>query len=159
MKLLANIIVIFIYFMTNAQAEDYMKAFPPAEEGMVRYVLQLPKKHDESDFQIELLVGKSVVVDKSNKYFFTGKISMETIQGWGFTRYIVKELGPIAGTLMSINPNEKRVSRFIALGGEPYLIRYNSLLPVVIYVPEGAEVRYRIWSAGPIKKILQQIEM
>jgi len=28
------------------------------------------------------------------------------------------------------------------------MIRYNSRLPVVIYSPEGVEIRYRIWEAG-----------
>ncbi|MBW2490657.1 MAG: proteinase inhibitor I4 serpin, partial [Deltaproteobacteria bacterium] len=30
--------------------------------------------------------------------------------------------------------------------------RYNSRLPVVVYVPEGVEVRYRIWRAEPESK-------
>ena len=33
---------------------------------------------------------------------------------------------------------------FVALGGEPYLVRYNSKLPVVVYAPEGVEARYRL---------------
>jgi ecotin len=57
----------------------------------------------------------------------------------------------MAGTLMAVDPNAPKVDRFISLGGEPYLIRYNSRLPVVVYVPEGAEVRYRIWRAGETK--------
>jgi len=28
------------------------------------------------------------------------------------------------------------------------IIRYNSRLPIVVYVPENARVRYRIWRAG-----------
>ena len=32
--------------------------------------------------------------------------------------------------------------------GEGFLIRYNSKLPVVVYVPDEFEVRYRIWTAG-----------
>ena len=36
-------------------------------------------------------------------------------------------------------------TRFVKLGGESFLICYNSKLPVVIYVPEGTEVRYRVW--------------
>ena len=83
-----------------------MRAFPPADEGMVRYVLHLPKQDDESTFKMELIVGKTVRIDKSNKYFFNGKIEKEVIKGWGFTRYIVSKLGPMAGTLMAINPNE-----------------------------------------------------
>ena len=126
-----------------------MKAFPPAEAGMVRYVLPLPAEQDESALKVELIVGKTVLVDSANTYFFAGKIEDKNIQGWGFTRYVVSELGSMAGTLMAPPPNAPKVNRFVTLGGEPYLIRYNSRLPVVVYAPEGVEVRYRIWSADP----------
>jgi hypothetical protein len=42
---------------------------------------------------------------------------------------------------MAVDPDAPKVARFISLGGEPYIIRYNSRLPVVVYVPEDAEVR------------------
>ncbi|MFZ0133958.1 MAG: ecotin family protein [Desulfobacterales bacterium] len=125
-----------------------MKAFPPAEDGMVRYVVQLPKQEDESDLKVELIIGKTVAVDKANTYFFAGQIKEEIIEGWGFPRFIVNKIGPMAGTLMAVDPKAPKVDRFIALAGDPYLIRYNSRLPVVVYVPEGVEVRYRIWKAG-----------
>lgn len=131
-----------------AHAADNMKVFPPAEKGMVRYVLQLPEQEDELAFKVELVVGKTVTIDKDNRYFFGGEIESKTIEGWGFTRYVVSKLGPMAGTLMAVDPDAPKADRFITLGGEPYLIRYNSRLPVVVYVPEGVEVRYRIWSAG-----------
>ena len=35
--------------------------------------------------------------------------------------------------------------KFTALG----LLRYNSKLPLVVYVPEGVEVKYRLWSTEP----------
>lgn len=129
-------------------AADNMKAFPAAEKGMVRYVLQLPQQSDEALFKVELIVGKIVQVDKENRYFFSGKIESQLIQGWGFNRYVVTKIGPMAGTLMAVDPNTPKIERFVALGGEPYLIRYNSRLPVVVYVPEDAEVRYRIWSSA-----------
>ena len=49
---------------------------------------------------------------------------------------------------MAVDPNSKKIDRFITIGGGPYLIRYNSRLPIVVYVPEGVEVLYRIWSAS-----------
>jgi ecotin len=57
---------------------------------------------------------------------------------------------------MAVDPNVPKVMRFVALGGEPYLIRYNSRLPVVVYVPEGTEVRYRVWSAGPEAQAMEK---
>jgi ecotin len=149
MKNMWSFIVFLLLSLTlPAHAADNMKAFPPADQGQVRYVLQLPIQDDESAFKVELIVGKTVQVDEKNKYFFGGTIEEETIKGWGFPRYIVSKLGPMAGTLMAIDPDAPKVARFITLGGDPYLIRYNSRLPIVVYVPEGVEVRYRIWTAG-----------
>ena len=123
---------------------------------MVRYVLELPKQDDESTMKVELIVGKTVETDDRNKYFFGGKIEEETVKGWGFPRYKITKLGPMGGTLMAIDPNAPKVARFVSLGGDPYLIRYNSQLPIVVYVPEGVEVRYRIWTAGAEAKPIRQ---
>jgi len=157
MKTVCSIaVLLFLTAMSSVLAADNMKAFPPAEKGMVRYVLQLPKQDDEYSFKVELIVGKTVQLDEGNRYFFSGKIEEENIEGWGFTRYVVSKLGPMAGTLMAVDSNEPKVPRFITIGGEPYLIRYNSLLPVVVYVPEGVEVRYRIWCATPKSKPIEK---
>jgi ecotin len=155
-KAWATTVLLFLFAVPAGQATDNMKAFPPAEEGMVRYVLQLPRQADESAFKVELIVGKTVQVDEQNRYFFGGKIEEETVEGWGFTRYMVSKLGPMAGTLMAVDPNAPKVARFITLGGDPYIIRYNSRLPIVVYVPEGVEVRYRIWIAGTEVKAIEK---
>jgi ecotin len=146
------LVLALVFAAPASRAGDNMKAFLPAGEGMVRYVLQLPVQEDEYAFKVELIVGKTVLLEPGNRYFFSGKIEEETIEGWGFPRYNVSKLGPMAGTLMAVDPNVPKVSRFITLGGEPYLIRYNSRLPIVVYAPEGVEVRYRIWSASPQAK-------
>ena len=132
----------------SAPSMDHLKAFPPPKMGMVRHVLHLPTQEDEYLFKVELIVGKTVETDPHNKYFFAGRIQSEIIQGWGFTRYVIETLGPMAGTRMAVPPNTPKVARFISLGSEPYFIRYNSQLPIVVYTPETAEVRYRIWSSG-----------
>lgn len=147
-KTFATVLLLFLLSITTSHAADNLKAFPPADEGMVRHVLQLPKQADESALKVELLVGKTVELDERNRYFFGGKIEAETIQGWGYTLYRLRALGPMAGTRMAVDPDAPKVVRFITLAGEPYLIRYNSRLPLVVYVPAGVEVRYRVWSAG-----------
>jgi ecotin len=145
---LATPFIVFLFVSSLGLAQDNMKAFPPAEKGMVRHVLQLPVQTDEEALKVELIVGKMVQVDAHNRYFFGGKIEEETVKGWGYTLYRVPELGPMAGTLMAVDPNEPKVARFITLAGSPLLIRYNSRLPVVVYAPEDVEVHYRIWSAA-----------
>jgi ecotin len=137
-------------------AADNLKAFPPAEPGMVRYVINLPAHENEDDLKVELQIGKTLELDAGNRYFFGGRLEKETIQGWGFDRYVLSELGPMAGTLMAVDPNAPKVNRFIMLGGEPGLLRYNSRLPLVVYVPEGVEVRYRLWRADSTLTIAEQ---
>jgi ecotin len=131
-------------------ATDNMRAFPPAEEGMVRHVISLPTQENESALRVELLIGKTVRTDARNRYFFGGTLETERIPGWGFERYVLRKLGPMAGTLMAIDPDEPKVERFISLGGEARLLHYNSHLPLVVYVPDGVEVRYRLWRADPM---------
>ena len=143
-------------FAATEEAEKYMKAFPDAEKGMTRHVLKLEKMKDESLYKVELIVGQTVHVDEANRYFLGGRIETETIKGWGFTRYVVEKIGPMGGTLIAVDPNAPKVERFVKLGGEPYLIRYNSRLPVVVYVPQEAEVRYRIWRADEEMSVMKQ---
>ena len=86
-KSIAVISILTILFATlSVQAADNMKAYAPADAGMVRHVLQLPKQADEYAFKVELIVGKTVQVDAVNNYFFAGKIEEKIIEGWGFPR-------------------------------------------------------------------------
>ena len=149
---LAVTAIFSILIVCTVYGGDNMKAFPPPDKGQIRYVIQLAEQDNESNYQVELIAGQTVKVDETNQYFFGGQIKKENILGWGFTRYVVSELGPMAGTRMAVDPNAPKVDRFIRLGGEPYLIKYNSRLPVVVYVPEGVDVRYRIWRAEPESK-------
>ena len=114
---------------------------------MSRHVIFLPFRADEDLLKVQLIVGKTMKLDPQNRYFFGGRLEREAIPGWGYDRYLLKSLGPMAGTLMAVDPNEPKKDRWITLGGEPELIRYNSRLPLVVYVPAGVEVRYRIWRA------------
>jgi len=130
-----------------AEEPEDVKAFASAAAGMQRFVIRLPAQPDESDLKVELNVGKTVRVDAGNRYFFGGAIESETVAGWGYPQYVLRKLGPLAGTLMAVDPAQPKVERFVTLGGEMPLLRYNSRLPIVVYVPAEVEVRYRLWRA------------
>ena len=143
------IIALLAFSSTSATAADNMKAIPPADPGMARYVINLPPLQDESAVEVELVIGKTVRVDERNRYFFGGKLEKETMRGFGYGRYLLRKLGPMVSTRMAVDPNVPKVDRFVALAGEPRLVRYNSRLPLVVYVPAEVEVRYRLWRAEP----------
>lgn len=146
-KYLLHVSVFILLLSSNlVKAQDPLKAFPLAEVGNKRFVLHLPKNDNENDLQVELIVGKTVTVDAHNRFSFTGRIEEKNIEGWGYTRYVVDHMDSMINTRIGVNPNEPKVDRFIRLDGTPHLIRYNSKLPVVLYAPKDAEIRYRIWS-------------
>jgi ecotin len=148
---LITILVGVLAYLTVAaigtSAATDLEAFPAAETGMVRHVIQLPQLPEENLIKVELMVGKTVKTDSKNRYFFAGKLKTESIPGWGYNRYILPELGPMAGTLMAVDPDARLVERFITLSGEAPLIRYNSRLPIVVYLPTGVELQHRLWRA------------
>ncbi|MEO0474767.1 MAG: ecotin family protein [Planctomycetota bacterium] len=127
------------------------KAYPKAEEGMVRYVLFLEPKADESLYQVELIVGKVIETDGVNRYGFGGKIDTQSVKGWGYTKYVVAKgsLENPFSTRIGVPAGTPKVKEFVRIGGGPMLVRYNSKLPLVVYVPAGGEVRYRVWQAPP----------
>lgn len=139
--------LLFLCIVQVVEAVNNLEPYPPAEKEMVRYVLHLPKRDDESVLMVELLVGKTLPVDEPNRYMFSGEIEPEIVQGWGVILYKVKNLGALTGTLIGTNPSTPKVPRFIPLAGKPYIIRYDSEWPIVVYVPADAEVRYRVWAS------------
>jgi ecotin len=123
-------------------------AFPKAPAGRERKVILLPHKErgEEDGFLVELVVGRTITTDGINRYSYGGKLVPRDIQGWGFTYHEVEgDLDKAASTLMAGTPNP--APRFVA--GPRATIPYNSRLPVVVMVPEGCELHYRIWRADP----------
>lgn len=127
----------------NADIEKALSAFPQAEAGMVRHVIILDSKKDESMYQVEIIPGKTMSVD-CNLHTLMGNLAEKDLQGWGYTYYEFTSDGGTRSTMMACNtPN---TTKFVK--GQTKIIRYNSKLPIVIYAPAGYDVKYRIWKAG-----------
>ena len=116
----------------------------------------MPEVSHPENIKVQLLVGKTVEVDARNLHFFGGKLDEVNIDGWGFTRYVLPSLGPLAGTRMAIDPSEPKVEKFVLIGGEAPLLQYNSRLPIVVYVPEGCEVHYKLWKGDQMATIAKK---
>jgi ecotin len=130
-----------------AQDPADMKPYPAPQDGFQRMVFHVPAMEDESDRMVEIMAGKVLSVD-CNQTWFPGALAERVAEGWGYTYYVVDSVGEPASTMMACPPGEPRSEAFVLVRGEGFVRRYNSKLPVVVYVPDGFEVRYRIWSAG-----------
>ena len=127
----------------NAQQKQDLYPFPAAADGMVRHVIDLPEEPDESTLKVEIIPGKTMLVD-CNIHILSGDLTEKDLQGWGYSYYEFTSDGQTASTMMACHEPEE--SKFVS--GKTLLVRYNSKLPVVVYAPQGYDIKYRIWEAG-----------
>lgn len=131
----------------HAAKLETIAPYPEAEAGYTRYAVHLPQLAAESEAKLEIQVGKTMEVD-CNQHSFRAQLAEHSLQGWGYSYYRVENIkGPVS-TLMAC-PGQSKTSRFVAAGGDDFIMRYNSKLPVVVYIPDGFELRYRVWHATP----------
>jgi ecotin len=127
----------------SEQDKERYHMFPQPAEGQERYIIEVPQKPYENDYRVELLVGKEMLADCNTRQLF-GKVEKRPLQGWGYHYYVVSDINGGVHTMMVCK--EPKEERFVALAYKE-LLRYNSRLGTVVYVPQGYEVRYRIWHA------------
>lgn len=123
------------------EKKDNIQMFPQAQEGFVRYVIEVPKTDNDYDHKVELLIGKDMMVD-CNYHSFYGEIESVTLKGWGYKYLKVSDIQNGPTTMMVCS--DPKTEKFISI--HDTLRRYNSRSPIVVYVPDGYEVRYRIWN-------------
>ena len=130
----------------DAQPLEKIAPWPKAESGMKRQVIQLTPQEDESTLKVELLIGQTMEVD-CNQHRLGGKLESKTLEGWGYDYYIFETAASPGSTMMAC-PDGKKTQKFVtAWLGDKEMLRYNSRLPIVVYVPDNIEVKYRIWKA------------
>lgn len=122
-------------------------AYPKAGAGKVRHVILLPAIPEEEaeSLKVEIVAGRTIDTDGVNRYRFGGEFREKDIPGWGFSFLEVDALpGPLS-TRIAPQEGAPAEKRFVA--GPRMLMRYNSRLPIVVYAPEGIEIRWRLWRA------------
>jgi len=57
--------------------------------------------------------------------------------------------GPVAviSTKMACPDDQPTRTSFLSLGKQPYLVPYNASWPIVVDLPVGTELRWRVWKA------------
>lgn len=125
------------------EAVKNLKPYPVKLDSLERYVIYLEEKENEDEYQVEIIAGRHLEMDCNNQRLL-GQFEEETVKGWGYTYHVFETEGHITSTLMMC-PGPKTM-KFIAAPSE--MVRYNSRLPIVVYLPKDYELKYKIWSAG-----------
>ena len=137
-----------------------LKPYPAPEAGMQRWVITLPKLANASPNsenaaaktqKVELVIGQTKLVD-CNLHRFSGNLTRLPAPGWGYDYYVLDKVFGPATTRMACPPEQAASERFIAVNLMPENIAwlpYNDQLPIVVYLPEGFTLQYRLWHAAP----------
>ena len=146
-KLLLTGLTLALCWSEFAFSAEDLKPWPPAEAGYERMVFRLPVVDNENDHKLEIVIGQQRMID-CNLHHLSGNLETHSIDGWGYPLFRLDTVGVPISTMMACPPDMPQHNAFVAVRGNGFMQRYNSKLPVVVYVPAGFEVRYRIWSAG-----------
>ena len=135
-----------------------LTGYPAPAAGLQRWVIQpsgvLPPSSDPIisaqpiDWRIQLIVGQEVMLD----------CNLQRLSGPGMTMRMLpkasgKALFEVRGPVLVSStrkacPNDQPAKRsFLSLGQQPYLVPYNASWPIVVDLPDGMELRWRLWKA------------
>lgn len=126
----------------NYIEQEATKMFPVPKPGIVQHILTLPKLENEADYIVELQIGQTQLVD-CNKRRLNGELKESTVEGWGYNYYQVDNVSEGPSTMMAC-PETAKKEAFVQIPRQ-LKIPYDSRLPKVFYLPEGTELRFRIW--------------
>ncbi len=129
-----------------SDSSSWEKAYPAPKAGFKRVVIHLEAKPDEGDWRVELMVGKVMETDGVNRVGLMGRLEEKTVEGWGYTYLEAPVSEGAFSTKIGVPSDKPTVQAFVTFPAYgPF--RYNSRLPIVIYLPEGYEARHRLWKA------------
>ncbi len=135
-----------------------LTGYPDPAPGLKRWVIQpsglLSKSADPLisahplDWRIQLIVGQTVRLDCNTKRLLGPGVTMRMLpKASGKALFEVK--GPVAviSTKMACPDDQPTRTSFLSLGKQPYLVPYNASWPIVVDLPVGTELRWRVWKA------------
>lgn len=151
LMLKTGMVVATLLISISAMAQTLLKqdthVFPAPEKGMVKYVIEVPHAGIAADNnkKIEFFAGKHVETDACNSYFLAGEFEKKDLEGWGYHYYVFKTDGNVGMTKMLCQGEKKNT--FVQ--APSVMTEYNGRMPIVIYAPEGYEVKFKIYKAEP----------
>ncbi len=144
--------VIFVFLVTllsgSVSAQNFTKVntdiFPTAEKNQKKVVIEVPYAATDSNKKIEIFVGKEMETDKCNQYSLSGNFVKKDLKGWGYNYLVFSSNGNAVSTMKACIESGTK-TQFVS--GQGYLTDYNGRMPIVLYIPDGFSVKYKIYKA------------
>jgi len=155
MKKVIGFLIVFLSLTTLSMAQKVdVSVFPKPEKGYKQVVIEVPHSAQDANKKIEFRVGKMMEVDGCNNYGLQGTLEKKDLQGWGYDYYVFQSKGDVFSTQMGCPDAPKRHLFVSAL---PETTRYNGRMPIVIYVPQEYDVKFKIFTSDNDEYDAQEI--
>lgn len=146
----AIFIFLIAVFGGNIYAQNITRVntdiFPKSEKNQKKVVIEVPYSSQDSNKKIEIFVGKEMETDKCNQYGLPGSFTKKDLKGWGYSYLTFNSTGNAVSTMKGCAESGTR-TQFVNAAG--YMADYNGRMPIVLYIPQGFTVRYKIYKADP----------
>lgn len=119
-------------------------------------VIEVPHSSQDSNKKIEFTIGKMMEVDGCNSHGLMGSLEKKDLKGWGYDYYVFQSNGDVFSTQMGC-PDAAKRNLFVS--NQPETTRYNGRMPIVIYVPEEFEVKFKIFTADQDEYVAQEVRI
>ena len=137
------LLMVMVTFAQKNMKIDY-SMYPKAKDGYEQKIITLKTLPNEDNYSVEIFAGKKTLVDSCNHFFLVVVFEQKSVDGWGYDYFNFESNGNVGGTLMGCFDNKKKKK---IVHAQSIQTRYNSKLPIVVYVPKGYTLEYRIWKA------------
>jgi len=145
-----------------------LSGYPAPAPGLQRWVIQpsglLPKTSDPLvsahplDWRIQLIVGQEVTLDCNLQRLSGPGMTMRMLpQATGKALFEVRRPLRVISIKKACPAGAPEKRSFLSLGLQPYLVPYNSSWPIVVDLPKGAELRWRLWKAETFQQKANKI--
>lgn len=141
-----TILLLLASVNTMAQKKENVELFPSAQEGWEKIVVDLPlTKKGGEEYMVEFTIGVEMMTDACNPYSLIGTWSEMELKGTPYAYYVASTKGQVVKA-MSDCTDEKEELQFV--GVKSKLILHEREQPLVVYIPEGYQLRYRLWNTN-----------
>lgn len=120
------------------EAVDKLRIYPEKVGTLIRHYIYLKKETNEILYSVEFFPGIYAKVDNCNKHFLGGEFKKHRIKDSELTYYVFYYESTHTTARGCPEPS---TIQFVT--GPKRLVRYDSRLPLVVYLPEGMELKYR----------------
>jgi ecotin len=128
--------------------------YPPAPRGEKRIVFALDPHGDDVEhqqFMLQLIPARAFEMSKTtaaNHLMLHGKVVRHNVKGYDAPYFHVELARNFASTLMALEEDDgEKVYKSVPMA-QPPLFPYSSAHPVVVYLPQDADLHYSVWYGG-----------